>query len=488
MLLIATLFSLLHFAFSECTDLTFTLTDSYGDGWNGAYLNVTGVTDSSEAVRFDDGTVSTTVLCVSGTVTIDFVGGVYDHECGYTVSYSVGGDVVDVLTVDQGTEKPSYKLVKNGGSYYYLCPTGTYASDHNSCESCPVGKYSNAGASSCTSECPTGTYDFGSACESCPAGKYDHTSYTSSLSGLTALRYCASCPAGTSQPLEGQTYCGTCTAGMYSTGGQSSCELCPAGKYDHPSFTSYCGLCTAGRYSPEGQSSCGTCPSGKSSTVGQAACYIPIPNAVEGDRSLGIWQAADSYETQATIAKYGPIEYWDTSRVTSMASLFSGSQFNNDISKWNTGAVTSMIGMFVGATAFNSDISKWDTGAVTDMVEMFSGAIAFNSDISKWDVSKVTDMIDMFKDSGFKRPLCGGRWSYQAMEWMVEGGAFYRCCDFEPCRMCEAGEYASAGSSCTACPAGKFSRPESLDSSDCFALSLVPKTQLKAAYSTYSTC
>tara|TARA_B110000285_G_C15139383_1_gene629661 strand:- start:4768 stop:5514 length:747 start_codon:yes stop_codon:yes gene_type:complete len=246
--------------------------------------------------------------------------------------------------------------------------------------------------------------------------------------------------------------------------------------------------CPTGEYSPEGQTSCGACPAGKSSTVGQAVCYTQIPNAVEGGRSLGIWQAVDTYETPATIDKYGQIEYWDTSLVTSMASLFSGSQFNGDISKWNTGAVLDMGGMFF-YSLFNGDISKWNTGAVTNMIDLFTGATAFNSDISKWDVSKVTDMLDMFKDSGFKRPLCGGRWGYLAKEWIgEEGGAFYRCCDGESCRMCEAGEYASAGS-CTACPSGKFSRPESLDSSACFALSSVlSKTQLKAAYSTYSTC
>ena len=518
MLLIATLFSLLHFAFSECSDvnlLTFELTDSYGDGWNEAYLNVTDNDSSVQLYLYDGAGPSTTVLCVSGTVTIDFVGGDYDDECGYIVK--VGGN--EILSVAYKYAGPTHTLVDDDG--YKLCPAGEYASD-GSCESCPVGTFQPD-------------------------------------VGQTLSTACQVCPAGTFQPEEGQTSCGACTAGKYSTVGQSSCESCPAGKYDHTtSYTSspsgltalrYCASCPAGKYSPEGQTSCGACPAGKSSTVGQAVCYTPIPNAVEGDRSLGIWQAVDTYETQATIDKYGQIEYWDTSLVEVMTHLFegdgaaafngdiskwntgavfdmrgmfSGSQFNGDLSKWNTGAVTDMVEMFAGATAFNGDLSKWNVGNVQSTDGMFQGAAAFNGDISKWDVRKVVwmdymfmhaavfnsdiskwqprhfvdiddrlfwghGMYSMFKDSGFKRPLCGGWWGFM-QDWAVDGGVFYRCCDSEPCRMCEAGEYASAGS-CTACPAGKFSRPESLDSSACFALSSVlSKTQLKAAYSTYSTC
>ena len=374
MLLIATLFSLLHFAFS-CTDLTFTLTDSYGDGWNGAYLTVTD-NDSSVQLQLDGRSISTT-LCVSGTVTIDFVGGIYDNECGYIMSYNVGGDVVDVLTVHEGTAGPPYPVAHtlvydNGDNRYKLCPAGKYASN-GSCESCPAGKYSTAGAS------------------------------------------CTVCIAGTFQPEEGQTSSAACKG----------------------------------------------CPTGKSSTEGQANCYDKIPKML-----------LDFNED--TIAKYGPIEYWDTSLVEDMSQLFDG------------------------AAAFNGDISKWDVRNVQQMDYMFQGAAAFNSDISKWQPRHWLDIDDrlfwghgmhsMFKDSGFKRPLCGGWWGIMEVDSSGDGGAFYRCCDGESCRMCEAGEYASTGS-CTACPAGKFSRPESLDSSACFALSSVlSKTQLKAAYSTYSTC
>ena len=41
--------------------------------------------------------------------------------------------------------------------------------------------------------------------------------------------------------------------------------------------------------------------------------------------------------------RYGPIEYWDTSKVTEMDSLFEGDkEFNEDISLWDVSNVTTM--------------------------------------------------------------------------------------------------------------------------------------------------
>ena len=45
-------------------------------------------------------------------------------------------------------------------------------------------------------------------------------------------------------------------------------------------------------------------------------------------------------------------------------------------------------------------IDKWNTGHVTDMSEMFSGG-NYDMDVSKWDVSNVEKMCGMFR--GFKQ-------------------------------------------------------------------------------------
>jgi surface protein len=104
------------------------------------------------------------------------------------------------------------------------------------------------------------------------------------------------------------------------------------------------------------------------------------------------------YEKANALDAYGPINGWDTSRVTSMRSLFYyyKRSFNDDISAWDTSSVTDMKYMFFVARAFDQDISAWDTSSVTDMNQMFTFASSFNQDISAWDTSSVTDMGYMF--------------------------------------------------------------------------------------------
>ena len=47
---------------------------------------------------------------------------------------------------------------------------------------------------------------------------------------------------------------------------------------------------------------------------------------------------------------------------------------------------------------FNGDISQWDVSNVENMECMFDNCKSFNQDISSWDVSKVTNMSFMFKN------------------------------------------------------------------------------------------
>lgn len=114
------------------------------------------------------------------------------------------------------------------------------------------------------------------------------------------------------------------------------------------------------------------------------------------------------YPTMAN-KKYGPIENWNTSKVTDMKNLISNAyfrtnssaygckcHFNEDISKWDVSNVTDMSGMFYDACEFNQDLSCWNVTSVIDMSNMFYNACKFNKDISKWDVSNVADMSNIF--------------------------------------------------------------------------------------------
>ena len=97
----------------------------------------------------------------------------------------------------------------------------------------------------------------------------------------------------------------------------------------------------------------------------------------------------------------------DTSKITDMEALFyhmfSGSSFNNDISRWNVSNVTNMMGMFLDSE-FNNDISKWNVSRVENMYAMFMNSL-FNKDISQWNVSNVEDMSGMFFDSNFNNDI-----------------------------------------------------------------------------------
>ena len=70
--------------------------------------------------------------------------------------------------------------------------------------------------------------------------------------------------------------------------------------------------------------------------------------------------------------KFGHINDWDTSTVTSMKYMFhSAASFNADISRWNVSAVTNMRAMFLRAAAFDTDMSSWNVSSVTERQNNF---------------------------------------------------------------------------------------------------------------------
>ena len=148
--------------------------------------------------------------------------------------------------------------------------------------------------------------------------------------------------------------------------------------------------------------------------------------------------------------KYGPIENWDVSRVTSFANVVGGenpfydflatyqttySQFNRDLSGWDVSSGTSFAGMFFECLAYNNagvSLSGWDVSSgtnfsamfsqanefvgvgvdswnmsnATDIGQMFSGCKLFNTNLNGWDTSNVTDMPGVFETTpAFNQPL-----------------------------------------------------------------------------------
>eukprot|EP00949_MAST-11_sp_MAST-11-sp1_P005350 g5350.t1 len=164
-------------------------------------------------------------------------------------------------------------------------------------------------------------------------------------------------------------------------------------------------------------------------------------------RAANLW---NSNPTQAE-STYGHISEWDTSRVTSLRSVFEGSYFNpnpfnGDISKWSTSAVTDMSNCFRYATTFNANIGRWDTSRVSTLFATFSYADAFNADIGRWNTSRVSDMYSTF-DSAEAFSTDISRWDVSRVTRSITRN------------FCSAGKYgrvAAWGTQCTACASGEF--------------------------------
>lgn len=114
-----------------------------------------------------------------------------------------------------------------------------------------------------------------------------------------------------------------------------------------------------------------------------------------------IYFATCLHETNREICMqtFGPIEYWITSKVTSLDFLFANEEtydFNSPIDNWDVSSVKSMLGTFYGCLYFNQPLGSWNTSNVTNMEHMFYRATKFNQSLETWNCAKVTSMFAMF--------------------------------------------------------------------------------------------
>ena len=123
------------------------------------------------------------------------------------------------------------------------------------------------------------------------------------------------------------------------------------------------------------------------------------------------------------------LEYFDTSNVTSMYSMFNGcSRLTSvDLSHFNTSNVTSMSSMFYNCSGLTElDLSHFDASNVTTMNSMFHNCSGLTElDLSHFNTSKVKNMSAMFNGCSGLISLNISRFDTSSVTTM--NSMFYNC-------------------------------------------------------------
>jgi hypothetical protein len=140
---------------------------------------------------------------------------------GYAPSMVLGATVVTTTTVNCAVGQFRDMLISEHDVHCALCPSGKFNPTGGSgkynpttCKQCPSAYFSAFGWSSCTQNCPPGSYN----------------SNENTASDSTSLGKCVTCAQGKYQPQGAQSSCIACPSGKYSNSG-TKCMTCPRGKY-----------------------------------------------------------------------------------------------------------------------------------------------------------------------------------------------------------------------------------------------------------------
>ena len=114
---------------------------------------------------------------------------------------------------------------------------------------------------------------------------------------------------------------------------------------------------------------------------------------------------------------------WDVSKVTNFYAMFGDCAKieNIDVSKWNTSSAINMAWMFANSGFNTLDVSNFDTSKVTEMFAMFSGSKSLTRlDVSNFDTSNVLDFGRVFS-----------YWGHVCEELNISGLNLTKCTSME---------------------------------------------------------
>lgn len=152
-----------------------------------------------------------------------------------------------------------------------------------------------------------------------------------------------------------------------------------------------------------------TFAAGNSLSFGQDSVFADIKTVkYESVDTSKVTSAFGAFKDMTSLESITGLEKWDTSNITTLASLFANcSALGIDesiISSWDTSRVTSMNSMFLNCSSQTGNrgymmVEDWNTSNVTDMGYMFSGCenIGGFYGLWTWDTSKVKNMHAMFQ-------------------------------------------------------------------------------------------
>ena len=105
-------FSTPNCAASNACQYTFSLTDDYGDGWNGGYLTIQQDGSNVAVIELEDGSsaTETVTLCDNQTTSLVWTSGSYDDEAGFTIT---GPDGSVLYTIDDMENYTTYTFTTN---------------------------------------------------------------------------------------------------------------------------------------------------------------------------------------------------------------------------------------------------------------------------------------------------------------------------------------------------------------------------------------
>ena len=115
----------------------------------------------------------------------------------------------------------------------------------------------------------------------------------------------------------------------------------------------------------------------------------------------------------ATVSVTG-LEDWNVSSVEDLSLAFERTKVNANLSRWDTSRVTSMKSMFSSLQFSSGNIngySSWNVSRVTDFSFMFYDSNELRDDLSGWGfTTQYTDFESMFEDAelSWSSPLLGG--------------------------------------------------------------------------------